>query len=96
MSDIDYTWDETKRQKTLSERGLDFADMAFFDWDTALTLEDIRQDYPETRYSSKGLIKNMLVNCVWCYRDGTVRIISMRKANKRERMYYEKQTQTSY
>jgi len=43
-----YTWDENKRKSTLKSRGLDFADMTAFDWDTALTLEDTRIDYGET------------------------------------------------
>ena len=32
-----YDWDEAKREWTLETRGLDFADMARFDWDSALS-----------------------------------------------------------
>ena len=38
-------WDEDKRQKTLRERGLDFADVALVDWDEAIFIPDTRQDY---------------------------------------------------
>ena len=92
MNELEYTWDENKRRKTLQERGLDFADMKCFEWETALTIEDIRQDYRETRYSSKGYMKGVLVSLAWCWRNGTIRLISMRKANKRERKFYENQT----
>jgi hypothetical protein len=40
-------WDEAKRQQTLAERGLDFADVARLDWDSAFTVEDFRFDYAE-------------------------------------------------
>lgn len=84
------SWDETKRQATLVERGLDFAHMAAFEWDSALTLQDDRKDYAEARYVSMGLLESAVVVCVWCYRDGTTRIISLRKANSRERKRYAK------
>ncbi|NQV48716.1 MAG: BrnT family toxin [Rhodospirillaceae bacterium] len=83
------TWDEAKRAATLRERGIDFADMAAFDWDSALTAEDDRLNYPEVRYVSIGRLDNTLVVCVWCYRNHATRIISLRKANARERERYE-------
>lgn len=89
MEMIGLTWDEAKRRSTLQERGLDFADMAGFDWDGALTAEDDRRVYPEIRYVSIGSMSGFLVVCVWCYRDGAIRIISLRKANVRERKRYE-------
>ena len=77
-------WDEAKRNWTLRERGLDFADAALIDWDQALTLEDARQGYPETRFITFAPIKGRLCVLAWCYRNGAMRIISMRKANARE------------
>lgn len=77
-------WDEPKRTKTLAERGLDFADVALIDWDEALTLEDARQDYQETRFVTFAQIRGRLCVIAWCYRNGALRVISMRKANKRE------------
>lgn len=88
MSDT-YTWDENKRQSTLAERGVDFADMTSFAWDTALTATDTRNEYGETRYISLGFINIRLHVCVWCYREDTTRIISLRKANKKEIKSYE-------
>jgi len=45
-----YEWDEAKRQRTLETRNVDFADMAFFEWDTALARTDGRRDYGEERF----------------------------------------------
>ena len=37
-------WGDAKRNKTLVERGLDFADVVSVDWAGALTVEDTRAD----------------------------------------------------
>ena len=81
-------WDEGKRQKTLIERGLDFADIALVDWDDAITLEDIRHQYGETRYITFAQIHNGLCVIAGCYRGENIRVISLRKANDREIVRY--------
>jgi uncharacterized DUF497 family protein len=44
------TWDESKRHRTLEERGLDFGDAdRVFDGDQ-FTHEDDRREYGETRF----------------------------------------------
>ncbi|PID95786.1 MAG: hypothetical protein CSA85_00505 [Alphaproteobacteria bacterium] len=82
-------WNETKHSETLAERGLDFADVAALDWDTALTIEDTRKPYPEVRYVTMGYIKGRLCVVAWCYRGDAIRVISLRKANSREVRKYE-------
>lgn len=77
-------WDEQKRAATLEDRGLDFADVALIDWDAALTLEDTRQPYPETRFITIAPIRGRLCVVAWCYRNDALRVISLRKANARE------------
>lgn len=82
-------WDEEKRSRTVQERGLDFADVALIDWDQALTQEDARQAYPETRFVTFAPIGNCLCVVAWCYRGEVMRVISLRKANARERKRYD-------
>jgi len=41
---MELEWDEAKRQATLRERGLDFADVALIEWETAVIFEDDRHD----------------------------------------------------
>lgn len=77
-------WDDAKRNQTLEGRGLDFADVALIEWETALTIEDTRQSYPEPRFITLAPIKGRLCVIAWCYRNDALRVISMRKANARE------------
>lgn len=81
-------YDENKRQRTLDERGLDFAHAAQLFDGIHLTAVDDRTDYGEMRYISMGYLQGRLVVCVWTYRpiDAPThrRIISMRRANDRE------------
>ena len=83
-------WDDKKRNKALAERGLDFADVAGVDWDTAFTVEDTRVDYAEARFVTMAPIDNRLCVFAWCRRGEALRVISLRKANERERNKYEK------
>lgn len=80
------SWDEAKRQATLTERGLDFAfaEQMFHESNYNYTTEDLRIDYGEKRYISFGLINNRLCVVVWTPRGTGRHIISMRKANDRE------------
>jgi uncharacterized DUF497 family protein len=79
------SFDQAKRAATLEERGLDFADAAeVFDGITA-EVEDMRKDYGETRIICFGLLRGRLVQVVYTPRDAGRHIISMRKANAREK-----------
>jgi uncharacterized protein len=82
-------WDGAKRERTLIERGLDFADVVSVDWDWALTVEDARNLYSETRYVTMAPVKGRLCVFAWCWRGANLRVISLRKANKREQKRYE-------
>ena len=54
-----------------------------------LTVEDDRQDYGEDRFITIGFLEATMVVLVWTPRDGAHRVISMRKANERERTLYD-------
>ena len=54
-----------------------------------LTVEDDRRDYGEHRFITIGFLEGAMVILVWTPRGGAYRIISMRKANERERTLYE-------
>lgn len=78
------TFDPAKREKTLAERGLDFADASIVFKGIHFTFEDKRKDYGEIRYISIGKLRGRMVVVVWTKREDTRRIISMRNANERE------------
>ena len=69
---------------------LDFSDVAWVDWATAFTVEDTRADYAEARFVTMAPINNRLCVFAWCQRGEALRVISLRKANERERNKYEK------
>jgi uncharacterized DUF497 family protein len=55
------TFDVAKREKTLAERGLDFADAAVIFAGVTLEVEDTQKNYGETRVISYGHIKGRMV-----------------------------------
>jgi uncharacterized protein len=81
-------WDETKRQDTLRERGLDFADVVHFRFEQQYTIQDSRTEYGEPRFVSTGYLDSRLCVLCWTLRDDKMRIISLRKANEREQKKY--------
>lgn len=90
-----FEWDEDKREKTIRERGIDFVDAAKI-WKDPMRQEraDSRQNYGEIRMQTIGRSELGLLFVVYTERgieDGeeVVRIISARKADKRERRDYE-------
>ena len=81
-------FDEAKRQATLEDRGLDMARSDEVFAGATLTVEDDRRTYGEDRFITIGFLDGAMVVVVWTPRGGTHRIISMRKANERERRLY--------
>lgn len=62
---MEITFDQAKRDATLSERGLAFEDAAdVFGGDT-FTKEDIRYDYGEPRFQTVGFLDGRMVMVVW-------------------------------
>lgn len=78
-------FDLAKRERTLVERGLDFEDAALVFDGTLVTLTDVRIDYGEPRFQTFGMLRGRLVMVVWTPVPAGRRIISMRKANEREK-----------
>jgi hypothetical protein len=78
-------FDPAKRQLTLDVRGLDMAEAAAVFEGKTITVEDQRKDCGETRFFTVGRLPGRLVALIWTPRGDVRRIISMRKANERER-----------
>ena len=83
-------FDTAKREMTLLERGLDFADSGkVFDGFHYIARDD-RSDYGEERFITVGLLDSRMVVIVWTPINDARRIISMRYANDREISRYKK------
>jgi uncharacterized DUF497 family protein len=87
---MQYDWNESKRAANLAKHGVDFSEAEGFEWQTALESQDNRIDYGEDRWVALGFIDNRLYTLIYTRRGDTIRLISLRRANKRERGYYEK------
>ena len=81
-------FDTGKRDKTLLERGLDFARAAEVFAGVTVTIEDARRNYGEARFITVGVLDGRSVVLIWTPRGDARRIISMRKANEREISQY--------
>ena len=79
-----WDWDEAKRQTNRNKHGIDFAALVQFDWTTAQIEPDNRRDYGEDRFIAVGYVKDRLHKLIFTRRNGRVRVISFRKANRRE------------
>ena len=85
-----YEWDENKRIANLARHGVDFVAAEKVEWETAIETIDDRFDYGEERWVALGFIGNKLHVLIYTCRADIIRLISLRKANKREKEYYEK------
>jgi len=81
-------YDPAKNTRNLAKHGIPLALVESFEWDTAQIEEDTRFDYPEQRFEATGLIGADVYVVIYCYRGDTVRIISLRKASKKEAKHY--------
>ena len=86
-----YEYNQNKKAANLKKHGLDFDDAKLvFESAQIVTFEDSRHDYGEVRYITLGLLNGDVVMLVTTETNTTVRIISMRKAEKHEQtIYYE-------
>ena len=90
---MDIDFDPAKNQLNIQQRGLDFERVTDFDFQTAVFSIDDRFDYGEIRHRALGFIDGRLYALVFAETAGGIRVISFRKANKREVNRYEAATQ---
>ena len=79
-----YDWDDDKAAANLAKHGVPFEAVAGFDWQTAIEAEDMRYDYGETRMQALGKIGGRYHVLVYTWRGDRIRVISLRKANRKE------------
>ena len=85
-----YEWDEAKNRSNFAKHGLHFADAERVLTGPCVTFVDDRFDYGEERLITLGLLAGRVVIIAHVPRgDDITRIISMRKANRREQKIYQ-------
>lgn len=78
------TFDPIKRDKTLADRGLDFADAEIVFEGITVEIDDLRKNYGESRVICFGFLEGRMVIVGYTPRGAVRHIFSMRKANERE------------
>jgi uncharacterized protein len=85
-----FEWDEQKNAINIEKHGIDFVDAVDIFNHPMLELLDTREQYDEERYIAIGIIKSLVGVVVYVERhEDVLRIISARKATKREVKCYE-------
>jgi uncharacterized DUF497 family protein len=88
-------WDSAKSSSNLAKHGLNFADAELVFAGPCITFVDDRGDYGEQRFLTLGLLAGRGVVIAHVQRGAATRIISMRKANRREQKIYQKRLSTA-
>ena len=91
---MEIEFDANKNAANIRSRGLTFERVVDFDFDTAVFKQDSRRDYGEIRFRTLGFLDGRLHALVFTETDKGIRVISFRKANKREVKTYEQETQS--
>jgi uncharacterized DUF497 family protein len=83
-------WDTIKASINLNKHGVSFDDAVFVFYDERrIEAYDFRDDYGEDRWATIGLVYESVLYVVYTNRDNdTIRLISARKANAKERKKY--------
>jgi len=89
---IEFDW--VKCQRNVVERNLSFERANEVDLEAALISRDERQNYGEDRYVALCQLDQRLHVLCFTETPRGIRVISFRKANKREVLHYEKKQAT--
>jgi uncharacterized DUF497 family protein len=85
-----FEWDQAKSRATFKRRGFDFEFAARIFEGAVIEREDRRRDYGERRIVTVGSIEDDIFVVVYTWRANGRRIISARRASRRERDGYRK------
>ena len=86
-----FEWNEEKNRLNIRKHGLDFADAEEIFESPILISKDDRKNYGENRFVGMGYIKGRVMVLIFTKREpNIIRIISLRKANKREQTKFKK------
>jgi uncharacterized DUF497 family protein len=87
-------WSEAKNRSNIRKHGFDFADAEEMFRGMLIVDPDTREDYGERRWTGVGCIRDRIVHVVFTEPGPeTIRVISLRKASRRESEQYEKAIQ---
>jgi uncharacterized DUF497 family protein len=82
-----FDWSENRRQTTLRDRNIDFADASYF-FDGRPVIHQPTPRDGEERWKSTARFEGVFFTVIWIWRDGVMRIISMRRSHAQEERRY--------
>ena len=83
-----YEWNPAKAVSNIAKHGVAFEAVETFDWDTALIRSTLNHETGEPRLLAYGAIGDRLHALVYSVEPRCVRVISLRKASKKEVLFY--------
>ena len=86
---MDFEWDDIKSELNLRQRGFGFDYAALIFNSPVLETTDTRRAYGEIRVQAIGQVDQNVLFVTYTDRNGIRRIISARKANKKERLIWQ-------
>jgi uncharacterized DUF497 family protein len=81
-------FDEAKNKSNMQKHGVPLSEAKLLEWDLLISAHDARRDYGEVREVGFAPMGERLYCVVFTVRDDTYHIISLRKANNREKAIY--------
>ena len=89
---LQFEWDAEKARTNASKHRVDFETAkGVFDDPYAYELFDDREAHGEDRFVIVGMVPELLLSVVYTERDGRIRLISARRATRKERDDYVRQ-----
>jgi len=85
---MEISYDFNKDAANQRKHGVSLANAANIEWETMIAVPDIRRNYGEPRMIGLAYIGLRLFCVIYTDRDQVRRVISLRKANKREVCQY--------
>ena len=87
---MEFEWDEAKNRSNFAKHGITFNEAMSIFKGLTLSKIDNRKDYGETRTITMGILEQeVVVVVVHTDRNGQIRLISARSANRMERKEYD-------
>ncbi|MGA2794801.1 MAG: BrnT family toxin [Roseiarcus sp.] len=86
---MEFAWDEDKHHRNLRERGFGFDFAALIFAGPVIEKRDHRKEYGELRILALGEVEGIVLAVIYTDREDVRRIISARRASKKERAEWQ-------
>jgi uncharacterized DUF497 family protein len=86
---MEFEWDANKNLLNRQKHGIRVEDaIHIFDDENRIEQPDVRNEYGEERWKTIGLVFGIVFSVIFTMRDIAIRIISARRASRKEREEY--------